>query len=356
MKKTAKNLDEVLGMKYEAPKEIPMEKSEKKEPGKIDSAVQSAKDAAAPVTAAIGSGIATAERKWNELTGKQETEQQSVHTVASFRDGRYYIIGSHGKPLPIEYKDFPSSVQKAIERYKNISEKSNDYLLLLQAFASKDMSEDWNKKLDAFIQSIESGKLKQEEMIPALQSLIKETGSKDAPKLIEYIEARNKQELYLYIKNELEGYALISDRLIDGFIGGNKMHGKIQDTFHTWKSSAWDESKISDEILSSKAKERLKEKREEVAKLSVTTYTTQFQTTADTLIQSGDKRSRDTIVEQMKKSFIEKSNLLALKYEYVYDEVKKNKIPESKELELFKDIEGIGWNHVADKNADWWKF
>jgi hypothetical protein len=25
-------------------------------------------------------------------------------------------------------------------------------------------------------------------------------------------------------------------------------------------------------------------------------------------------------------------------------------------LELFKDIEGIGWNHVADKNADWWKF
>jgi hypothetical protein len=62
------------------------------------------------------------------------------------------------------------------------------------------------------------------------------------------------------------------------------------------------------------------------------------------------------IVEKMQKDFIERSNLLALKYEYIYDEVKNGKIPESQELELFKDIEGIGWNHVADKNADWWKF
>jgi hypothetical protein len=74
------------------------------------------------------------------------------------------------------------------------------------------------------------------------------------------------------------------------------------------------------------------------------------------MIQSGDKRTKDVIVEKMQKDFIERSNLLALKYEYIYDEVKNGKIPESQELELFKDIEGIGWNHVADKNADWWKF
>jgi hypothetical protein len=68
--------------------------------------------------------------------GKEGNDTQAVRTVASFRDGRYYIIGSHGKPVPMEYKDFPQNVQKAIERYKDTSEKSKDYLLLLQAFAS----------------------------------------------------------------------------------------------------------------------------------------------------------------------------------------------------------------------------